>query len=143
MMKSFVHSIAGMTLCFAALPMLAACQETDATGTVDPVGVYRLIEIDGKKIPTAVSHGGELYIPSGTFTITREMTCTSVIHLRFPSGEEAAKEVKAAYTQKGNTLTMKWEGAGITEGTVEGDTFTMINEGMTFTYKRQPEESEP
>ena len=31
---------------------------------------------------------------------------------------------------------MKWQGAGMTIGTVEGDTFTMDNEGMVFVYKK-------
>ena len=31
---------------------------------------------------------------------------------------------------------MKWQGAGLTTGTVEGNTFTMDNEGMLFVYKK-------
>ena len=30
---------------------------------------------------------------------------------------------------------MKWQGAGLTTGTVEGITFTMDIEGMLFVYK--------
>jgi len=50
--------------------------------------------------------------------------------------KEMTREVKAAYTQEGSTLTMKWEGAGTTTGTVHGDTFTMNNEGMVFSYRK-------
>jgi hypothetical protein len=130
MKKSAVIMISALSLFFQT-----GCREQNAT---DPAGVYQLAEIDGQEVPATVSHGAELFIESGTFTITPEKTCTSVIHLRFPSGKEASKEVRAAYTQQGNKLTMKWEGAGITEGTVEGDIFSMVNEGMTFTYKRTP-----
>jgi len=31
---------------------------------------------------------------------------------------------------------MNWQGAGTTIGTVEGDTFTMNNEGMVFAYRK-------
>ena len=31
---------------------------------------------------------------------------------------------------------MQWQGAGMTTGTVEGNTFTMENEGMVFVYQR-------
>ena len=42
----------------------------------------------------------------------------------------------ASYTRQGSKLTMKWEGAGMTTGTAEGDTFTMNNEGMVFAYRK-------
>lgn len=47
------------------------------------------------------------------------------------------REVNATYTQQGPNLIMEWEGAGTTEGTVEGDSFTMNNEGMIFVYKKE------
>jgi hypothetical protein len=31
---------------------------------------------------------------------------------------------------------MRWAGAGMTTGTLEGDTFTMNNEGMSFSYHK-------
>jgi len=31
---------------------------------------------------------------------------------------------------------MQWQGAGVTNGTVEGDTFTMDNEGQIFLYRK-------
>lgn len=40
------------------------------------------------------------------------------------------------YTREGNTLTMKHPGAGYTEGTMDGDKFTMNNEGMLFVYQK-------
>jgi hypothetical protein len=53
-----------------------------------------------------------------------------------PSRGDSAAEVKATYTRQGSTLTMQWEGAGTTTGTVQGDTFTMNNEGMAFAYRK-------
>jgi hypothetical protein len=31
---------------------------------------------------------------------------------------------------------MQWKDAGTTTGTIEGNTFTMDNEGMVFAYKK-------
>jgi hypothetical protein len=31
---------------------------------------------------------------------------------------------------------MKWQGAGMTTGTIAGNTFTMNNEGMELVYKK-------
>lgn len=33
---------------------------------------------------------------------------------------------------------MRWQGAGVTVGSVEGDTFTMDNEGQVFLYRKSP-----
>jgi hypothetical protein len=46
------------------------------------------------------------------------------------------REVYAKYRVQNSRLIMQWEGAGITEGTVEGDTFVMDNHGMIFEYAR-------
>ena len=54
-----------------------------------------------------------------------------------PNGSETTRVVNATYSLEKDTLTMQWEGAGTTEGTVAGDTFTMNNEGMVFAYKKQ------
>jgi hypothetical protein len=53
-----------------------------------------------------------------------------------PSGDEVIREVPATYTSDGSELTMQWQGAGVTVGTVRGDTFTMDNEGMIFIYRK-------
>jgi hypothetical protein len=52
-----------------------------------------------------------------------------------PSGREVTRDVKATYVQKGSTLRMQWEGAGVTTGTIEGNQFTMTNEDMVLVYR--------
>ncbi len=53
-----------------------------------------------------------------------------------PSGQPQSREVSATYTRDGSRLTMQWQGAGVTIGTIEGDTFTMDNEGQIFLYRK-------
>lgn len=65
-------------------------------------------------------------------------TCAGLMAFVMPSGEAQSREVGATYTRDGSTLTMQWEGAGVTSGTVEGDTFTMDNEGQRFAYRKAP-----
>jgi len=105
---------------------------------VNPVGSYALVSVDGKNVPCAVKHEGKdgLTVKSGTFIINPDGTCSSKVTFTAPSGTDATREVKATYTQEGGKLTMKWEGAGMTMGTVEGNTFTMNNEGMIFAYRK-------
>lgn len=107
-----------------------------ATGN-DFSGVYTLVTVNGNKMPATVSHDGTaLQVRSGTFTINTDGTCSSKVIFVPPSGAEATREVSATYTREGQTLNMQWKGAGKTVGTIEGNTFTMNNEGMVFAYKK-------
>ena len=104
---------------------------------INPVGTYPLVTVDGNKVPCTVQHDGHaLGVKSGTFIINADGTCSSKVAFSLPSGGDASREVKATYTRQGSKLTMQWEGAGMTTGTVEGDTFTMNNEGMIFAYRK-------
>jgi hypothetical protein len=103
----------------------------------NPAGTYNLVSVDGKNVPCALEHEGhKLTIKSGAFIINPDGTCSSKMVFVPPGGNDATREVKATYTRQGSTLTMKWEGAGMTTGTAEGDTFTMNNEGMVLAYRK-------
>ena len=103
-------------------------------GEIKVVGTYNLVTVDGQKVPCTVQHEGHtMTISSGSFVIGGDGNCGSKMVL---AGFDRAIEVKATYTREGQKLTMKWQGAGMTVGTVEGDTFTMNNEGMVFAYRR-------
>ncbi len=101
---------------------------------INPVGTYTLVTVDGNKVPCTVQHEGHtMTVTSGSFIINADGTCSSRISL---AGHDSPIEVKAAYTREGPKLTMQWQGAGMTLGTVERDTFTMNNEGMVLAYHK-------
>ena len=111
-------------------------------------GVYTLVTVNGLKLPAKVSHeGADLEVRSGTFTITADGKCSSKMIFVPPSGREATVDTRATYSREGPKLTMQWQGAGMTTGTVEGNTFTMGNEGMVFVYRKSSDstkaDSEP
>ena len=119
---------------------LAACQQTlrpnDDNGIT---GIYYLLKVDGTTLPGTVMHDGvALEVHTGSFFINADGTCFSRTRFTPPGGEEEIREVHAKYVVKDSRLIMKWEGAGTTEGTVEGDIFTMDNHGMIFEYTRSP-----
>ena len=116
----------------------AGCkQEAKIAANLNPVGTYTLVSVDGSKVPCTAQHEGHtLAVKSGTFAINSDGTCSSKVIFSVPLGGDTSREVKASYTREGSKLTMQWEGAGTTTGTVEGDTFTMDNEGMVFTYHK-------
>jgi len=121
--------------------LMAACigckQKPETPTRIDPAGTYTLVSIDGNQVPCELTHEGHpMAVQSGTFIINSDGTCSSEVKFSVEPSKEMSREVKATYTQEGSTLTMKWEGAGTTTGTVDGDTFTMNNEGMIFSYHR-------
>ena len=115
----------------------SSAQQAKAPADAHPAGTYNLVSVDGKPVPCALAHaGGSGTINSGTFVINPDGTCSSKINFSRPSAPDATREVKARYTRDGSKLTMKWQGAGTTIGTVEGSNFTMDNEGMIFAYRK-------
>ena len=97
--------------------------------------MYALVSVNGKPVPASVAHqGATLQVRSGAFTINADGTCVSKMIFVPPSGTEATREVRATYTKDGSKLTMQWNGAGKTVGTIDGNTFTMENEGMALVY---------
>ncbi len=118
--------------------LLSACkQESNVSARGDVTGVYTLVSVNGNRVPATVSHDGvALQVRSGTFTIGADGKCgTSTIFVP-PAGSVATQQVAATYTKDGPKLTMNWEGAGTTTGTLDGNTFTMENEGMVLVYRK-------
>jgi hypothetical protein len=139
---TFAHSM-GKAACSGVLVLaalfLSACSgdKTNVGNAPDITGVYALVSVDGAKVPTTISHdGARIEVRSGTFTIKADGTCSSKMDFVPPTGAETTRVVKATYTRQGSNLEMRWEGAGMTRGTVRGNTFTMNNEGMTLSYQK-------
>jgi len=134
------QSVIGFIICAicVATCFVSACKKQEVgSGTDGFTGVYTLISVNGNPVPSSITHQGvTLSVRSGTFTINADGTCISKTVFAPPSGSEVAREVSATYTKDGATLTMKWKNAGTTTGTVEGNMFTMDNEGMVFVYKK-------
>jgi hypothetical protein len=118
--------------------VLSACQkQLTKVNAPDIAGVYALVSVNAKPVPANAPHqGATLQVRSGTFTINADGTCSTKTIFVPPSGTEVAREVSATYTQDGSRLTMQWKGAGKTVGTIQGNTFTMDNEGMVFVYRK-------
>jgi hypothetical protein len=126
-------ALATLTLC-----ALIGCKAEDhRSAKIDPSGTYSLLSVDGKEAPCEVMHGETpMTIKSGVFTINTDGTCSSLMRFSVAGHEDASREVKATYTLQGAELTMKWDRAGTTFGSVNGNRFSMTNEGMVLVYQK-------
>jgi len=117
---------------------LSGCHnEPRVTADIDPAGVYTLLSVNSQTVPCDLKHeGAAMTIQSGVFTITADGSCRSLMNFSVPGRGDLSREVKASYTQKGAELTMQWEGAGMTRGQINGNQFTMTNEGMILSYQK-------
>jgi len=108
-----------------------------SAGSTNLAGNYTLVSVNGKPVPCVVSHEGQdVTVKSGAFGIRADGTCTSTSVFSVAGHPDVNRVGEAAYTVSGFELTMRWKGAGMTKGTVNGDVFTMNNEGMIFVYRK-------
>ena len=127
-------SLLAILLLLAMTGCKAAARDT---ASVSPAGTYTLVSVDGKNVPCNLTHEGvAMIVKSGSFTINADGTCRSLSTFAVPPHPDVHREVTATYTQKGAELTMRWKGAGMTKGNIVGDTFTMNNEGLIFSYRK-------
>lgn len=117
---------------------LGACrQEPSGAKGSDLTGTYTLLTVNGTQVPTTVAHDGvNLQVRSGSFSLNADGTCSTKTVFVPPSGAETTREASATYTRDGSKLTMRWQGAGMTTGTLASSVFTMNNEGMVLVYRK-------
>ena len=130
--------IALSLLAVLLLLAITGCKNESRGATqVSLAGVYTLVSVDGKDVPSNLTHEGvAVVVKSGSFTINADGTCRSLSVFAVPPHPDVNRQVDATYTQSGAELTMSWKGAGMTKGEVSGNTFTMNNEGMIFVYRK-------
>jgi len=102
------------------------------------LAVLLLLALTGcKSVPCNLTHeDAAMVVKSGSLTFNADGTCRSFSIFSLPPHPDIQREVNATCTQNGAELTLRWNGAGITQGQLHGDTFTMNNEGMIFCYRK-------
>lgn len=141
-MKMILHKIVLSSLVSLTLFSMVACHDAVRTPRPTPdmadiAGCYALVSVNAKSVPTTVIHeGATLEVRAGTCTFGTDGRCRTTTVFVPPSGREVVREVGAVYSKAGAELTMRWDGAGMTTGSVDGNIFTMHNEGMVFVYRK-------
>lgn len=142
------HSFANLKkpnslLCLLWLALLglgvfvSGCRQGGESKAADASGTYTLSTIDGDKLPCKPAHeGGAPEVKSGAITLNPDGTFTSIMSYGLPDGKTASRDFSGTYTCERNSFTLQWKGAGTTTAELQGDTFTMNNEGMLLAYRK-------
>ena len=122
----------------ASIPYFSSAENQQTKQDTAFAGVYTLVTVNGEKVPATISHDDVKFkVSSGTFIIMANGTCISKMCFIPPGASEAvSNEVSATYKKEGSKLAMQWKGAGTTEGTLDGNSFSMDNVGMKLVYKK-------
>ena len=137
---------------FWVLCVIAGCAGTGVepgTSQIAPVeqpddeisGAYRLVAVNGVRVPGEILHGGggKIRIESGSIKFRANGRVMSQTHFIPPDGNSITRKVRATYTRNGSRLLMQWENAGTTRGSIDDDVFVMNNKGMILVYSRSGE----
>jgi len=117
---------------------LSACGPANKTTEVsDITGAYKLVSINGHELPYAPPHeGGAPQVLSSTLTLNPYGTFSMTMTYGTSSGGSVSRDFHGTYTREDSVLRFQWEGAGQTPATLEGNTITIDNEGIFFTYQK-------
>jgi len=120
-------------LLVAAISLLACTR-----APVDYTGTYSMVSIDDNELPYTPTHQGQKgpEIISGSMTLNADGTFVFSMSYRNPSGAIGENNLEGTYTVEGSEFRLQWQGAGITLGTLDGDSFSFNNEGMVFTFQK-------
>jgi len=134
--SKFKFGIAALVLAAVVAGLSAGCKSRP--GDPGVADTYNLVLVDGHAIPYAPMHEGQRVpeVVSGSLTLNGNGTFVSSMSYAKPAGGTFSRDFKGTYTQKGAEYILKWEGAGKTSVTIEGNTLTMNNEGMPFVYEK-------
>jgi hypothetical protein len=125
-----------MGLSVMGLCLPAGRAASDTTQTSDHQGTYTLVTVNGNKLPYTPPHkGGAPQVLSGNITLNADGTFASAMSYNLPTGV-VSQQFSGTYTRDGSRFSLQWKGAGTTTATLEGNTFTMDNEGSLFAYRR-------
>jgi len=126
-----------LMLLVVGLFLVACNQGSETAEPSDHTGTYSLVSIDGNELPYTPSHaGGAPQVLSSTLTLNADGTFHMSMSYGTESGNPVSREFNGTYTREDSSFRLQWEGAGVTTGTLEGDTLTIDNEGLLFAYRK-------
>jgi hypothetical protein len=101
------------------------------------VGQYALVAIDGHSLPSAANRSawpvvaGTLTLqPNGTFRLETNYDAKS-------EGGKSSLQFSGTCYSAGTDVRMVWDGGGLTNLTLRGDTLVLNNEGTLYSYVRR------
>lgn len=131
----------GMVLVIAVLvlvPVVGKMAQNNRDAARTGQGAYTLVSVDGHALPYSPYHEGQQSprIIAGSIKLREGGAFVSSMSFSRPVGGPMIRQFEGTYVKEGDDYLLRWEGAGQTQVTIEGDTLTMNNEGNLFVYPK-------
>jgi hypothetical protein len=124
-----------------ALIATIGCGSSSATTspTSTELGTYILVALDGRSVPTTIAEGSTTAeVQSSSLTLSGGGTVRMLVTYRM-SGQTAwsTNDLSGRYTRQGSTMSFTYTNGGANSGSIAGDTITMMNENVVWTFQRR------
>ncbi len=122
-----------------ALGAVCGCRNDTTGPTSGPeAGIYALIAVDGRALPTNVSEGGtQIEIVSGTLTLgSGRSVRMSTSYRPSPGAAIVTTEVNGTYAIDGTAMSFSFSNGGSGSGTLSGGDCAFLNEGLVWLYRK-------
>jgi hypothetical protein len=123
---------------------VVACGSDDSTAPSNSsiAGTWSLQTINGSPLPfTLAPAPTKIEILSATAIINSNGTWTSSSQTRTTLGTQAPTTTtetdNGTYTISGSTIALRSSDGTVESGTISGNTFTQVESGFTFVFKKQ------
>jgi hypothetical protein len=104
-------------------------------------GDYALVAVDGHALPYTPASRGNAPVPelvSGIFLLNSNGTFRLQTVFKTPEADSDALAFSGTCYTEGNEVKMAWDGGGLTNIMLRGDTVLLKREGALYAYLRRP-----
>jgi hypothetical protein len=129
-------------LLLAMIPAFAACDDDSSGPDLDVEGTYQLELVNNQPLPFVLDQQGTTFLAeltSAAITLNANGSFTDVATIRTTDNGVVTTESQpdgGIYTQNNSVVSLHYQGGGIINATVNGNTLTITGPGATFVFRK-------
>ena len=113
----------------------------DSTGPEAIAGNYTLRTIDGQDLPAVILQvlNDKVEVTAGSLRINSDLTFSSSLTAAATTSgttTSATDTQTGTYTLNGTAITLRFQDASTSTGSITGNTLTVIDEGLSLVYRK-------
>ena len=119
--------------------LFLACGDSTGPGAI--AGNYTLRTIDGQDLPAVILQvlNDKVEVTAGSLRINSDLTFSSSLTAAATTSgttTSATDTQTGTYTLNGTAITLRFQDASTSTGSITGNTLTVIDEGLSLVYRK-------